>query len=478
MIHVFLNVYADEHPQREQELRFVEGLWRTRTDITLHVYSGRPTFDDVFAISRRVVSASDISVVLNSDCYLDLENTALLEKTIVEGEFWCLSRWDIRKGQSPLHHGYEFSQDAWAWRGVLDQHLRAPFTAGTSACDGALVARAHALGYAVKNPSVDVKVWHFHESGVRRWQDKPLCVGPHKFAEPHALLTPRRDKTLTVVTLAVKPHYYELAHNLALSAWLHGTDVHVMTDEIRGNPIFKSEKLVLPASLGCEDIWRLKPTAIHLFEKHVGALAFVDSDCLMLNSSGPALNALGDFDFHQPTERCILQHERWAFPVPAREIARRYGIPDENPLPQINGGFFCWRPGEISNRWLAAFEDALAWCTKHLGIRREECAMMLANAKLRSPQHYSDACLSLWVTGNRVYSPNNTLFTCSDEYGKNRRPTFGHYGSANTVPRREPKDFGVEYRRQVHHIKEECLRRGLPAKTVYFAESLTHPVLP
>lgn len=477
MIHVFLNTYTDAHPARDAELRYVEAQWRAHAGVLLHILDGRPTFDDVFARTRAVnPSASDICIILNSDCYIAPEIIPLFSN-VAPGEFWCLSRWDVDANGGTCHHGYEFSQDVWAWRGRLDDRMSAPFYPGTSACDGSLAARAHRLGYALKNPSMDVKCLHYHHSTIRRWQDKPLTPGPHKYVQPHRLGEVRHEGSLAVMTLAVKPHYYELAHNLALSCWLHGVAVHAMTDEVRGDPIFASEILVKPQSLGCEDVWRLKPTAVTLKDSP-SLLAFVDSDCFMLNSAGPVEVALEGRSFHQPAERQMQASENWAFPEPARDIARRYGIPDSQPLPQINGGFFCWRPGDEARAWLVAFEHALAWCTKELGIKREECAMMLANAKLGHPLDYSDTCISLWVTGNRSYDPRNMLFTCTDEYGARRRPTFGHFGSANTVPRVAPRDFGVEYRKHLDGIKQECLRRGLPAHVVHFAEHLTHPTLP
>jgi hypothetical protein len=182
MIRVFINFYNDPDPARELELRAVERMWSARTDIELVRLVGKPDFDQYMNASRGMADAHDISIMLNSDCYIDERNTRLFAH-IRPGEFWCLSKWNVRADGSLDHHDYEFSQDAWAWVGVLSHAFSAPFPPGMGGCDGSLAARAHDLGMTLRNPSREVRVCHYHQSNVRRWQDKPTTPGPYKYVQ-------------------------------------------------------------------------------------------------------------------------------------------------------------------------------------------------------------------------------------------------------------------------------------------------------
>ncbi len=127
-------------------------------------YTGIPKFQDVFKYISLLSNYSDVNVVINSDCYIDHDDSILFNK-LRFGEAWCLSRWDVHEDQA-VHYQEVSSQDCWAFRGkpkVMDLD----FKFGQPGCDNRLAYEFHTAGYRLKDPSFSLKVYHIHESQDR-----------------------------------------------------------------------------------------------------------------------------------------------------------------------------------------------------------------------------------------------------------------------------------------------------------------------
>lgn len=256
-----------------------------------------------------------------------------------------------------------------------------------------------------------------------------------------------------VVTIANTPFYYQLAENLALSCKRFNVPVTLLTDKPTGNPIYDREIKIDIENDYFEEVWLMKPKSV-LTVDHYSIACYVDADSLMFNDYLPCIEALEDRGFMQPNFKQIPENSNWAFRRTARSIATDYGISSDYPMPMLNGGYFCWRPGHWEAKlWVEEFYKALSWMKlNNLGIR-DEAAMFLTHMKLKlSQKYYHDTMACLWATGVRNYSDDCKNFTCTDEFGKLIKPVFGHYGSAHIIPVPH-SSFTQEYSEQINKIK-------------------------
>ena len=174
MIHVFLNIYVDPDHVRDTELRDIEKLWSAASGIKLHRLYGYPTFAEYIAAANEVVGDDDVALVVNSDCYL-VETHLLAE--VGKNEAWCISGSDLI---------YEFSQNAWAWRGKL-QVDGGNFTLGKERCDNVIANILRKARGAVRNPSLSLTLLHHHNSNLRRWKTLPRVDGQGLFVAPERM---------------------------------------------------------------------------------------------------------------------------------------------------------------------------------------------------------------------------------------------------------------------------------------------------
>lgn len=281
-------------------------------------------------------------------------------------------------------------------------------------------------------------------------------------------------ESLRVITLATRPHYLEMAHNLALSCFLHGVKVTVMTDKKYGDPVFADEIVITPEGTGPRSSMILKEESLRHSSGNFPH-AFLDADVLMLNSGENVETAANKYGFHYPAYRALPDEYRWAFREHARVIASRFGVLKTTRLPQVNGGFFCWIPGhDLAYSYDISFSEAKKWLWEKEKSNHDELVSMLALAKIGVYQELTDTCLSWWTTGSRSYDFNLLKASCVFR-GKKRFPSFAHWGSTNTRPCSSCKGYKREYRQCVAVIKQKCLEKGIPESTVRFADSMILP---
>ncbi len=148
----------------------------------------RPSFDNIFQFINRVSSEDDVNIIANSDIYLDEESIWLIKKWIKENECFALARWDTYFDGKPIHFNRRDTNDVWIFKGKIKDIPDCDFTMGIPGCDNAICERIKRAGYVVKNPSMDIKTYHLHSTGVRNYHGIPPVPKPYLLITPHSLL--------------------------------------------------------------------------------------------------------------------------------------------------------------------------------------------------------------------------------------------------------------------------------------------------
>lgn len=151
---LFFNHYQCDSVQRQSEIDMA--LYRNRQVFDrVIVVEGRPTFSELLAMSKDY--PDDINVYCNSDIYFP--DVSLLHK-IKEGEFFWLTRWDIKKGKEVFFNRRD-SADSFIFRGEA-RNMDVPYHAGMWGIDNRIAHEAQKAGYIVTNPSWSIKTIHLH----------------------------------------------------------------------------------------------------------------------------------------------------------------------------------------------------------------------------------------------------------------------------------------------------------------------------
>lgn len=206
MVNLFINYYIDKNPERRSELMtcFIKnGLCKAidktfviaanKEEITgkalVWVYKDRrPTFGDFFKLINSVSGEDDLNIIANTDIYFDEANIELIKNNIQPDECYTLARWDIYFDGKPHHFNRRDTNDVWAFKGRIRDIPDCDFTLGLPGCDNAICERIQRAGYVVKNPSMDVKTYHLHLSGVRNYDRKVVVPKPYLLITPHSLI--------------------------------------------------------------------------------------------------------------------------------------------------------------------------------------------------------------------------------------------------------------------------------------------------
>jgi hypothetical protein len=168
MINLFFNYYHDKSQERQKEIDLCASanFHNPYIDRVFLItgYDKAPTFSTVFSFIERESGGDDINIVINSDCWLDHNDSHLLPG-FPQGEAWCLSRWDV-VDKNATHYNERSSQDCWIFRGK-PRRMNLDFRFGQPGCDNRMVYEFCVAGYHSYNPSLDLKVYHLHESQSR-----------------------------------------------------------------------------------------------------------------------------------------------------------------------------------------------------------------------------------------------------------------------------------------------------------------------
>ena len=150
-------------------------------------FEKRPSFKDYIDIIGQTCGEDDINIFLNSDCYA-CDKTIEHVRRIKKDEMWCLQKYNIE--DDALNVSFEdtsCSQDVWIFRGKPKEIKNIDFYFGLPGCDNRFAYECESAGYALLNPSLDIKFYHYHLSEIRTcpldsWDSSRIPM-PYRFIE-------------------------------------------------------------------------------------------------------------------------------------------------------------------------------------------------------------------------------------------------------------------------------------------------------
>lgn len=184
MIRLFYNYYEDRNHKRKQEIDhcFQKNLHNRHINVIVIESSHKLTYNYFFERINQVVEPNDVSVICNSDIYLD--DTITLTQHMRHDQFFALSRWDILKNGEAVFTNRRDSQDVWIVRGPV-RKINGNFTLGMRGCDNRIAHEAAKAGYHVLNPSRSIKTYHVHNSNIRNYTfNDPAVPEPYMTVDP------------------------------------------------------------------------------------------------------------------------------------------------------------------------------------------------------------------------------------------------------------------------------------------------------
>lgn len=186
MIRLFTTAYPEADPGRGAEYReclvrnlacgeldevciFAEGgvgaSLPPHPKLRLREVPSRPSYEDFFQWIGKCAGPEDVSIIANSDIYFD-EGLRMVKAFLSKDQCLALSRWDdFGNGRVRLYERGD-SQDCWIFRGPV-RSVRGPFPLGVYDCDNKIAWELREAGYEVLNPSLSLRSYHLHRSGVR-----------------------------------------------------------------------------------------------------------------------------------------------------------------------------------------------------------------------------------------------------------------------------------------------------------------------
>jgi glycosyltransferase involved in cell wall biosynthesis len=143
-----------------------------------------PTFNDILKKSNSV-NPDGVNIIINSDIYIDEDNVQLIRNQIIDRMVFALSRYDFNPESKKFElRNLPYSQDSWVYKGRVfpfDEDI--PF--GIPGCDNRIAYEFREQGYIVSNPSKTIETYHYHISGVRKYnKNTDLLEGKYCFLFP------------------------------------------------------------------------------------------------------------------------------------------------------------------------------------------------------------------------------------------------------------------------------------------------------
>lgn len=180
-MNLFINTYTDKNEERNNELiKCLELNKLNNPSFNIYELTGRPTFKDFFNIINSVTLPTDINIIINSDIYLPEGFNVNPEAN----DCFALSRWDVQPDGSAIHYNNSGSQDTWIFRGAIKMVEGANFFLGVPGCDNKIAYLLQQAGYRVTNPSLSIKTYHLHLSGIRYYDKPKKGVGIYRLPKP------------------------------------------------------------------------------------------------------------------------------------------------------------------------------------------------------------------------------------------------------------------------------------------------------
>ncbi len=211
MIRMFTSLYPETSHVRKKELStcldrnlanpaiglvclLLEGVdspYPFHEKLKVRSISHRPMYQDFFDWANELVqSATDISIVANSDIYLEPCVYALAQVLEME-QCAALARWDLQPDGSYRIFDRNDSQDVWVFKGKI-RTVVSDYLMGVPRCDNRLLHELRRAGYEVTNPAFSMRSFHLHAGERTEYPesiDGPHVEGPYEYLWPHNLMT-------------------------------------------------------------------------------------------------------------------------------------------------------------------------------------------------------------------------------------------------------------------------------------------------
>jgi hypothetical protein len=154
--------------------------------VRLVVTGVRVTYAALFAYANRELTGRRV-VIANADIFFD-HTLARLDDYDLAGCLLCLSRWDIHADGTWSLFDFDYSQDVWIFQTPIAE-FACDFPLGVLGCDNRVAWEADRAGLIVTNPSLSVRSYHLHLTGIRRYSPAQRLAGPVRGVAPEALET-------------------------------------------------------------------------------------------------------------------------------------------------------------------------------------------------------------------------------------------------------------------------------------------------
>lgn len=161
----------------------------------------RPTFNDYFRlINKTFPSEENINIISNLDIIIPQEainnpyGKSIKNYLTSKNKCLALCRWDVKqhddyKAYSEFLNRWD-SQDSWIFLGGVNEIDKADYGLGIAGIDNYIASLLESSGYEVLNPSLSIKTFHVHLTGIRNYTALVDGVDIFRLREPHKYLTP------------------------------------------------------------------------------------------------------------------------------------------------------------------------------------------------------------------------------------------------------------------------------------------------
>lgn len=129
----------------------------------------RPKYSDFIDFYNK--SDFDLLIIINSDIFILESDIKLIKESINDDAVYALSRWDIKKEGSVEHHDNWGSQDTWVIKGKVNSG-KYDIELGKPGCDNRIAYLFKKSGYNIKNPSKEIRTYHYHLSNYRTYDSE------------------------------------------------------------------------------------------------------------------------------------------------------------------------------------------------------------------------------------------------------------------------------------------------------------------
>jgi hypothetical protein len=186
-INLIVSYYKDKHIERCKELDLCLKLncsnklfnkiiilnetgqeidWIKSDDrITILNITNRLMFCDFFNYANKYSNNDTINILINSDIVIG-ENFNI---NLNNDEIYVLTRYDLLYDGSIKFNDDYGSFDTWIWKGLIKNNDIGKYYMGVPCCDVLLSYEFHKDNYKLKNPCLDLKTYHVHNTNIRNY---------------------------------------------------------------------------------------------------------------------------------------------------------------------------------------------------------------------------------------------------------------------------------------------------------------------